>query len=265
MDSADWRRAARRRRGRRAALVALAAGVGAGALAACGPATTAGGRSFRFGFLDAAPGAARADGAAGAAGVAGAVPGPAQLSARRLALRREDLPPELELVEELAPDLSWRTAAEDPAGRVASYAATFRRRLGDGPSAPPVREVVCSVNTYSDAPHAREAFASWCELMPRRYRLLGNGRWRLDLSDEADRGTARADAPQIAAFAGEQPGTAIAFVGFRAENVLGSVWVATDALLPATDGRAFDEAPPAVEQALRLARLVALRIPRLAT
>jgi hypothetical protein len=230
--------------------------VGAGALAACGPAATAGGRSFRFGFLDAAPGAAGADGAAGA------VPGPAQLSARRLALRREDLPPELELVEELAPDLSWRTAAEDPAGRVASYAATFRRRPGDGPSAPPIREVVCSVNTYSDAPRAREAFASWRELMPRRYRLLGGGRWRLDVAAGATSRTARVDAPQIAAYAGEQSGAAIGFVGFRAENVLGSVWVATDVPPAATDGRPSDEAPSAVEQALRLARLVALRIPR---
>lgn len=119
---------------------------------------------------------------------------------RTLALSLSDLPG-FTLREELAPPVTG-SAGGDPYGRRGSYSATFAPTAN--PESPPVTS---SVNIYDGIEHARAAFSSWRNLVPRQYRprSLSIG---LDERDSA-------------AYARENDGTLL--VGYRVRNVLGSL------------------------------------------
>jgi hypothetical protein len=159
--------------------------------------------------------------------------------ASKLALALADLPAGFRIGEELTPRIE-PAGAQDPWGRLSSYSVTFLPAFGEG-SGPTLGDVVSSVNAYSDPDHARHAFQSWRDAVPATYRLRDGPPPRL--------GQDALVFVQPAAPARRQT----CLIGFRARNVMASVWVSAP------------EAPEAagvapVETALRLARLVDKRI-----
>ncbi|HET7769720.1 MAG TPA: hypothetical protein VFN74_13165 [Chloroflexota bacterium] len=181
------------------------------------------------------------------AAVSPPVPAPAPLTVARLRqlIPEAHLPAGLTLTEELVPRLDWRTAQEDPWGRVASYSATFASVHGmlDRPS-----EVTISLNSYLDAARAGSAFGDWRSLVPRQYVQVAHGAWR---------DVAWAPGASVAVYASERPRATL--VGFTAGPLLGSVRVAgaSTELTGGSDGREVYETPGPTTVALDLAAHVA--------
>jgi hypothetical protein len=186
--------------------------------------------------------------------------------AQQLALTLADLPPGFYLGEELsAPGPARGTS--DPLGVVSAYSVTFTfvaeangvdgvdgldkvgeplralvgaRRLARPAPAPGVGDVVSSVNAYAGTGPARSAFAAWQAAVPGQYTPV----------QAHSGGAAAGNAGAAGLSVYVQVPRAACLVGFRAHNVVASVWAS------AGSGAA---APP-VAVATRLARLVAHRI-----
>ena len=183
--------------------------------------------------------------------------------AQQLALTLADLPPGFRLGEELStPGRSRGTS--DPLGVVSAYSVTFTfvaegtggaggtggteptralvgaRRLGRPTSESRVGDVVSSVNAYAGTGPARSAFAAWRAAVPGVYTPV-----------EAQSGGAAAGAAGdtgLSVYVHES--RAACLVGFRARNVVASIWVSA----------APGAATPPVDVATSLARLVSDRI-----
>jgi hypothetical protein len=189
--------------------------------------------------------------------------------AQQLALTLADLPPGFHLGEELsAPGPARGTS--DPLGVVSAYSVTFTfvaevdgvdgvdgadglDKVGESPRAlvkarrparpapaPGVGDVVSSVNAYAGTGPARSAFAAWQAAVPGQYTPV----------QAHSGGAAAGNAGAAGLSVYVQVPRAACLVGFRAHNVVASVWAS------AGSGAA---APP-IDVATRLARLVAHRI-----
>jgi hypothetical protein len=158
--------------------------------------------------------------------------------AQHLALTLSDLPSGFELGEELVSPAPAGVA--DPWGRVSAYAVTYVAGPVPAPGAglrgrpTGLGDVVSSVNAYAGADFARAAFEAWLASVPQTYQLV----------------SAERDGAPAAFSVYVQGASPACLIGFRAHNVIASIWVAA---APKT-------AAPPITAATGLARLVARRI-----